>query len=107
MAIPNRLNTAVVALQLLAVAACFSLCRGASAWWQLVLLAVAFAVVMNSVYFAVHESEHGVLFSNRRANYLAGAGLALLLPAPYSVIRQIHLAHHIYNRSDNEVFDLY
>jgi fatty acid desaturase len=33
--------------------------------------------------------------------------LALLFPAPFHLLRQGHLGHHLRNRSDEEAFDLY
>jgi hypothetical protein len=48
--IPARLNAAIIALQLAAVAACVAACRAVESWPALVGLAVVFGVVMNSVY---------------------------------------------------------
>jgi fatty acid desaturase len=62
---------------------------------------------MNSVYSIIHEAEHGILFSNRRLNDSAGVLMALLFPAPFHLIRQGHIGHHLRNRSDDEAFDLY
>jgi fatty acid desaturase len=104
--IPNTLNGLVVAAQLLIVSGCIASCFWNSGW-QWVVVGALFVVVMNSVYFAIHEAEHGVLFSNPAINHLAGTILALFMPAPYTLIRRVHLGHHIYNRSDEEVFDVY
>ena len=48
-----------------------------------------------------------MLFSNSRVNDFAGMGMALLFPAPFHLIRQGHLGHHLRNRSDDEAFDFY
>lgn len=104
--IPNAANAVVVAVQLSVVAFCIAECRMANRWWCIVIGA-AFVLTLNSVYFAIHEAEHGLLLSNRRCNELAGTVLSVLLPAPYTFIRNVHLAHHVHNRSDDEVFDLY
>jgi fatty acid desaturase len=104
--IPNGTNAMIVASQLSVVCGCIAACRIASGWWWVVLCAV-FLVTMNSAYFAIHEAEHGLLFSSRRVNDLAGTVLSLFLPASYTLIRSVHLAHHIHNRSDEEVFDMY
>ncbi len=105
-AIPDLPNTLVVSLQLLAIGSCVTACRIIGGWWW-IALATVFAVTMNSVYFAIHEAEHGLLFSNRNINDLAGIVLSLFLPGSYTFIRNVHLAHHIHNRSDEEVFDVY
>jgi fatty acid desaturase len=104
--IPDVLNFAVVGLQLTAMAACIAQCRRASGWsW--IVLGTLFVLVLNSIYFAIHEAEHGLLFSDRVVNGFAGTLLAVFLPASYAFIRSVHLAHHVHNRSDDEVFDFY
>src|SRR5688500_4900624 len=62
---------------------------------------------MNSVYSIIHEAAHAMLFGNRPANDLTGAFMSLFFPAPFHLIRQGHLGHHLRNRSDDEAFDLY
>ena len=64
-------------------------------------------VVMNSAYSSIHEAEHGLFHSNSRINTAAGVILALFFPAPFHLIRQGHIGHHLRNRSDDEAFDLY
>src|SRR5688572_11072058 len=105
--IPNRLNLVIVVAQLLAIAACMGAVTNISGGWRLAMLAVVFGIVMNSVYSIIHEAEHGMLLSNRRWNDIAGSCMALFFPAPYHLIRQGHLGHHLRNRSDDEAFDFY
>lgn len=105
--IPARVNLAIVALQLAAIAACVWGAREATAAWQLALLAVGFGIVMNSVYAVIHEAEHGVLHPHPRMNAALGVVMSLFFPAPYHLIRQGHIGHHLRNRSDDEAFDLW
>jgi fatty acid desaturase len=105
--IPWRANVGIIAVQLAAVAICMWFAARVETWWGLALLASAFGVVMNSVYSVIHEAEHAMLFDDRRANDLTGALMALLFPAPFHLLRQGHLGHHLRNRSDDEAFDLY
>jgi fatty acid desaturase len=105
--IPNRLNLGIIVGQLLAIAACFCGLMHITNVWALALLAVVFGIVMNSVYAVIHEAEHAILFSNRRWNDFAGIALSLFFPAPFHLIRQGHLGHHLRNRSDDEAFDFY
>ena len=105
--IPNALNVIVIALQCLSVATCVWALRSVHDTRGLVLVVAAFALVMNSVYATIHEAEHRMLFSNRWMNESAGVMLALLFPAPFHLLRQGHLGHHLRNRSDDEAFDLY
>jgi fatty acid desaturase len=62
---------------------------------------------MGGVYSIIHEAEHGSLFSNRRANVVGGVIAASFFPAPFHLLRQGHLGHHLRNRSDDEAFDLW
>lgn len=104
--IPAALNAAIVATQVAAVLLCLRAAAQAEGM-ALLGLAALFGVVMNSVYSVIHEAEHGILFPSRRANELAGVGMALLFPAPFHLLRQGHLGHHMRNRSDDEAFDLW
>lgn len=106
-AIPNRLNLAILLAQLAAIAGCILALKFSPGGWSLLPLALVFGVVMNSVYSIIHEAEHAMLFSNRRWNDLAGSFMALFFPAPFHLIRQGHLGHHLRNRSDDEAFDFY
>jgi fatty acid desaturase len=105
--IPSKLNSTIVAAQLAAIGSCFYAAAHIHTWWLLLLLALIFGVVMNSVYSIVHEAEHAMLFSGRRLNDVAGSLMALFFPAPFHLIRQGHLGHHLRNRSDDEAFDFY
>jgi fatty acid desaturase len=104
--IPQALNAVVIAMQLTAIAACIWICRTASGWTLFVLAAV-FGLVMNSVYSVIHEAEHRILFATLWINEAAGMLMALFFPAPFHLLRQGHLGHHMRNRSDDEAFDLY
>ena len=66
--IPAKLNLLIVALQLITLAGIFYATSRADAWWQLLLLWVAMAIVGNSVYSVIHEAEHRILHPNPRVN---------------------------------------
>lgn len=106
-AIPEGFNFLILLAQLLGILLCFFLCSLPLKWWSLLLLSTGFGLLMNSVYSIIHEAEHGMLFADRRANDFAGALMAVFFPAPFHLIRQGHLGHHLRNRSDDEAFDLY
>jgi fatty acid desaturase len=106
-AIPNRLNLVILCAQLAAVGGCMYAAAEVPRGWGLAGLALGFGIVMNSVYSIIHEAEHAMLFSHRRWNDFAGAAMALFFPAPFHLIRQGHLGHHLRNRSDDEAFDFY
>ena len=96
-----------MASQLGAIALCISFAAQPLGGWGLLALAAAFGVVMNSVYAIIHEADHGMLFDNRSLNDAGGVLMSMFFPAPFHLLRQGHLGHHMRNRSDDEAFDLY
>ena len=106
-AIPARLNLVVASAQLIAMLGILWAAGQATQWWAVALLALGYGVVMNSGYAMLHEAEHGMLHPHRGVNDAVGTVLALFFPAPFHLIRQGHIGHHIRNRSDDEAFDLY
>ena len=105
--IPAAVNAAVIAAQLSAIVGCFYAARFVETAAGAVGLALCFALVMNSVYAVIHEAEHRMLFMRREVNDAAGMLMALFFPAPFHLLRQGHLGHHLRNRSDDEAFDFY
>jgi len=105
--IPGRLNLGIAGLQVLVLLGLLAAAGFSSSPWVLAGLAAAYALVMNSAYAMLHEAEHGILHPNRAINDLAGAMLALFFPAPFHLLRQGHIGHHLRNRSDDEAFDFY
>jgi fatty acid desaturase len=105
--IPARLNLLIAAVQ---IASMLTICYLASLTTSpihVAILALAAAMVGNSIYSIIHESEHRMLHPNPRVNDAVGVVMALFFPAPYHLIRHGHLCHHRFNRSDHEAFDLY
>jgi fatty acid desaturase len=106
-AIPWRLNLGIAAAQILAAVFVFWLTAEARTWWELLILAATFAILGNSIYALMHEAEHGILAPCKWLNDGLGVVLALFFPAPFHLLRQGHLGHHLRNRSDDEAFDFY
>jgi fatty acid desaturase len=105
--IPAKLNLLIAATQFSALLALLWTAGKVTSWWSIALVAVTYGLVMNSAYALLHEAEHGILHPNRRLNDGIGAALALFFPAPFHLIRQGHIGHHMRNRSDDEAFDFY
>jgi fatty acid desaturase len=105
--IPARLNLCIAAVQLVSMLTIFWAAGSVTHWWSVLMLALGYGVVMNSAYAMLHEAEHGILHPHRGLNDAVGTLLALFFPAPFHLIRQGHIGHHIRNRSDDEAFDLY
>ena len=106
-AIPQRLNLAIAAAQLVTLCTILWAAGRVVSWPAVAALSLAYGIVMNSAYAMLHEGEHNLLHRDPRVNQLVAAVLALFFPAPFHLIRQGHIGHHIRNRSDDEAFDLY
>ena len=105
--IPGRLNL-VLASGLICILATILWGAGqVNHWWSLAALALTYGVLMNTGYALFHEAEHNLFHPNRRINELAGVALGFFFPAPFHLLRQGHLGHHMRNRSDDEAFDFY
>jgi fatty acid desaturase len=105
--IPGRLNLGIAAAVLVLLLLLMRAAARVESWWAMAALAFAYGIVMNTGYAVVHEAEHGLFHRDKRINTAAGVILALFFPAPYHLIRQGRLGHHLRNRSDDEAFDFY
>ena len=106
-AIPASTNLAIACVQLSVLPSILWAAGQAVHGWEVLLLSLAYGITMNSGYAMLHEAEHNLLHPNPFLNQALGALLALFFPAPFHLIRQGHIGHHIRNRSDDEAFDLY
>jgi fatty acid desaturase len=105
--IPANTNLAIACVQLAVLPSILWAAGQAVHAWQVLLLSLAYAVAMNSAYAMLHEAEHNLLHPEPALNQTLGVLLALFFPAPFHLIRQGHIGHHVRNRSDDEAFDLY
>jgi fatty acid desaturase len=69
--------------------------------------ALMFSYVLLTNYALLHEATHNNLHSSRNGNYCLGVLTGALFPIPFSMIRITHQGHHLRNRTDFEMFDLY
>lgn len=106
-AIPAKTNVLISAGQLVALVTLLVVAGRVPFWPWVPLLALGYALVMNSAYLMLHEAEHAMLHPNRLINDATGTLLALFFPAPFHLLRQGHLGHHVRNRTDDEAFDYY
>ena len=105
--IPWRLNFLLAGIQGILLTGILYAAGRVNVWWCIALLAPSYGVVMNAAYSLIHEAEHNLFHPDPRINEIAGVVLALFFPAPFHLLRQGHLGHHLRNRSDDEAFDLY
>lgn len=107
MPIPDRLNIALLAFVVGSAIALLWLASHVEPWYGVLLVGIVFSYVMLTDYALLHESAHGNLHSSRLGNRVLGTIAGFLFPCPYSLIRAAHQGHHLRNRTDHEMFDLY
>lgn len=107
MPIPNTLNTILVFSVFLLAIGLLWLGSHVQYAWQTFLIGVAFSYLLLTNYALLHEASHGNLHENARMNYLLGVMTGLLFPIPFSMMRVTHQGHHLRNRTDHEMFDMY
>ncbi len=76
-------------------------------WWMLLLAAVLFSYVANTVFAFLHESVHRVYSWRPWLNESMGILNGALFPTGLTFQRVCHLGHHLRNRTDHEMFDMY
>jgi len=107
MPIPDRLNL-VLSLGVFAGATgLIWLASIARNWLEVLGVGIVFSYLLLTNYALLHEASHGNLQSNSRRNYWLGFLTGMLFPIPFSMICITHQGHHLYNRTDSEMFDLY
>jgi fatty acid desaturase len=107
MPIPDRLNLLLVGLVVSAALALLWLGSHVGSGWAVLAVGIAFSYLMLTNYALLHEATHDNLHSNPRLNYVLGVVTGLLFPVPFSMIWTTHQGHHLRNRTDHEMFDLY
>jgi fatty acid desaturase len=107
MPIPDRLNIVLVVLVVSGAVGLLWLGSRFDRWPVTLGVGVAFSYVLLTNYALFHEAAHGNLHSNPRVNRLLGVVTGALFPMPFSMMRVTHQGHHLRNRTDHEMFDLY
>jgi fatty acid desaturase len=107
MPITDRLNLAIVAVVFSATLGLLWLGSWVQTWYVLAAVAVVFSYVLLTNYALLHEAAHGNLHSRARVNFCLGVITGTLFPMPFDMIRTMHQGHHLRNRTDFEMFDLY
>jgi fatty acid desaturase len=107
MPVPDRLNAFLVVLVFAASTGLLWLASSVQNVYLMIGVAVVFSYVLLTNYALLHEATHGNLQSNPRRNYAFGVLAGTLFPIPFSMICLTHQGHHLHNRTDAEMFDLY
>jgi fatty acid desaturase len=107
MPIPGRLNVTLVALVFAAAVALLWLGSRVEEWYAVLGVGVVFSYLLLTNYALLHEATHNNLHPNPRANHWLGVVTGMLFPVPFSMLHATHQGHHLRNRTDFEMFDLY
>jgi fatty acid desaturase len=107
MPIPVRLNLALVALVFTSAVALLWLASRVEQWYAVLGTGVLFSYVMLTDYALLHEATHHNLHPVAQWNRALGVIAATLFPVPFSLVHTTHQGHHLRNRTDFEMFDLY
>ena len=105
--VPDGLNRRLAALSFVAATGLLWLGSRRPEWWWAFGCGIPFSYVMLLVYALMHQGMHDSLQSDPGNNYRLGVFVSLLFPAPFSMVWTTHQGHHMRNRTDHEMFDLY
>ncbi len=105
--IPAKLNLAIVFVAYAAAASLLWVASHVEPGLILVLSAVGFSFVNNTIFSLLHEAVHGKFHPNRAVNEAFGRLSAAFIPTGLAFQRMCHLGHHRRNRTDQEMFDYY
>ncbi len=107
MKIPTRLN---IVIQIAASATSLFCLWSAShydSWSIKIAAALVFSFTNNTLFSLLHESVHRCYSKNKLINETAGIMAAAFFPTALVFQRTCHLGHHLRNRTDHEMFDMY
>ncbi len=106
-AIPARGNTLLVLVVSTALALILWWLSVATRSWEIGTAAVFFAAIFQTNFALLHEAGHGKLHHDRRWNAALGTICGVWAGMSYSMFAVSHTSHHLRNRTDAEMFDLY
>jgi len=106
-AIPGTLNIALTVVAITIALSLLWLAAHTTSWVTLVLAALSFSYVNNTLFSLLHESVHQVFHRTSRVNDWFGRVTAAFFPTAFTFQRICHLGHHQRNRTVAEQFDYY
>jgi fatty acid desaturase len=104
---PNRVNLVLVAMVSAFAVVLLWLGSVAESWGMVAIIGITFSYLMLTNYALLHEATHNRLHDNSRMNYVLGVLCGIWFPVPFTMIHTTHQGHHLRNRTDHEMFDLY
>jgi fatty acid desaturase len=107
MPIPDGLNLVLSLAVFVGATGLIWVASMAKTWIEVFGVGIVFSYLLLTNYALLHEATHGNLQASSRRNYWLGFLTGMLFPIPFSMICLTHQGHHLYNRTDSEMFDLY
>lgn len=107
MPVPNGLNLTLSLCVFTTALGLLWLGSHVESHWAVVGVGMLFSYLLLTNYALLHEASHGNLQSDPRRNYALGLLAGLVFPMPFTLMRSTHQGHHVHNRTDVEMFDLY
>ncbi len=105
--IPSTLNLFIAAAAIGSALACLWTASHVDSFIWVIVVAVVFSYVNNTIFSLHHEAVHQNFHCNSRINESAGVIFAAFFPTIFAIQRISHLGHHRRNRSDEELYDYY
>jgi fatty acid desaturase len=76
-------------------------------WVHFLMAVIVFSYTNNTLFALLHESVHRIYSSKGWVNECAGILNGAMFPTGLTFQRICHLGHHLRNRTDHEMFDMY
>lgn len=103
----TALNLAINVTAIAAWGAALELATRATTAGELAVAVVLFAFVGNTIFALLHEAVHRVYSASAPINEAMGILNGALFPTGLTFQRICHLGHHLRNRTDHEMFDMF
>jgi fatty acid desaturase len=105
--IPGTLNVAIALAAFAGAGALLWSASHATEGWIVVLAALGYSYVANTIFSLLHESVHRHFHGNGTVNEAFGIVCAAFFPTGLLFQRVVHFGHHRRNRTQWELFDHY
>ena len=105
--IPKNINIVIALLSACISISCLYIASHAQSWIVILIAAIAFSFINNTLFSLMHDAAHFVLHPNRKLNHALGVFISGFFPTGFTFQRISHLNHHRNNRTDVEMFEAY
>lgn len=105
--VPTGLNIFIQIIASTVVMGSLYLVSHQSSWILKFIFAIPFILANHTLFSLLHESTHRCYSKNTLINDIGGNFAAFFFPTAMVFQRICHLGHHLRNRTDCEMFDMY